>query len=102
MTKNNKDKIAMANNSVLTPVDCAIICGDCQDNLIMDRRLLVRRDEFEKLQKLHENLQKRIKATKGLLALNSITKSYAEEEIAEVDDFITLLESLYNGNPQES
>lgn len=56
--------------------------------------VVIKLEEYNRLKRLDENVNNRIKALKSLLALNSKTRSYSEEEIAEIDDRIILLESL--------
>jgi hypothetical protein len=55
---------------------------------------IIRVLEYERIRRLEENVKQRIKAYKSLLAFNWQTKSYSEEEIAQIDDYIKLLESL--------
>lgn len=53
-------------------------------------------NELNRLKRLDDNVKQRIKASKSLLALNAKTRSYSLEEIEEIDNFIKLLESLYD------
>jgi archaellum component FlaC len=52
--------------------------------------------ECERLKRLHNNITQQIKGYKSVIALNSVTHSYSEEEIVTIDDKIKFLESLYD------
>jgi hypothetical protein len=53
-----------ANKSVVEPSKHELVCMDCAHHLIMDRRLLIKRDEYQELMRVkreYEALTNRIK-----------------------------------------
>jgi hypothetical protein len=54
----------------VAPEDFKLLCMDCANNLIMDRRLLIKRYEYERLKRVeaeYVNILEKLKTFKQLL-----------------------------------
>lgn len=85
-------------NNITEPSKYHPLCLDCANHLIMDNRVLVRREYFEILQRLNDNVKKKILQKKEILyQIKQDPGFYRAIELQ-----IELLKSLYNETTQES
>jgi hypothetical protein len=88
-----KDKIKNMINVVIAPENYVLVCSDCCNHLIMDQRLLVKRDELERLKRLDENVKLKIKECDNKIK-ESILAGHAPLFAGEAYLLKQILESL--------
>lgn len=55
------------NSDIVFPAEYAFLCTDCACNLIMDNRLIIKHEEYNRLNRLDYNIKKEIIHYKTLL-----------------------------------
>lgn len=55
-------------NNIIEPAKYPAICKNCANHLIVDGRVLVRRKELERLQRLDKNVRTGLESRKNLLS----------------------------------
>lgn len=89
-----KDKIVHIKNPVIAPEDYILACMDCANHLIMDQRLLVKRDEYERLKRLGDNVKNKLEEARKLQAAYKVSMEECKPEYCDCNSICTQ-EKLY-------
>jgi hypothetical protein len=95
VNKQPKKELSGVIEPVIAPEDYVLACIDCATHMIWDQRLVIKRDEYDRLKRLDENIKKEIKELKGLCCSYETYGVNNSAHHKQCKKKLKLLESLY-------